>query len=243
MIAAGGFANRLGTNRPKSLLNASSEPLLSWVIKNVFAAGISRILIFHNRPEWVSEYETVVGPFSDITLIRDAGVSSTFHLARRASQFCLAKRYLFFYGHAPRPTAHIRRLLSLPSPAATACRTSSRQRPLQINTGSFIEPPFAVSAEALAAAPQAENWGEFFAIHPPSTCRVSGPAEFNFESERLQYNAYVVASLQSHRLCADHMQTPLALWPTRNSAHEAWKSLRRKCLSRSQGDTTILPQL
>ena len=197
VIAAGGFATRLGTNKPKSLLKVSSQPLLLWLIQEIVAAGISRILVFQNRQEWLSEYRTIVGPFSEITLIADGGVASTFLLARRARRVCVAERYCFFYGHAPRPAAHIKHLLSLPSVAATACRTTSRQRALRISSSGFLEPPFAISAEALATASKAENWEEFFNVHRPSAWPVSGPGEFNFESERLRYTSYLVASRQS----------------------------------------------
>ena len=193
VVAAGGFARRLGAAAPKSMLHVHGITLLEHCLMSLKGAGIDEVVVYNNRTDWRDEMETVVRRYTGVRLVADQGVASTFLLARDAAGTTRASRLCFVYGHAPRPTEHFDRLLAALFPvAATSVSSSSKARVLRHRTG-FVEPPFVLGSEAVHTS-TCSSWESFLARHSRQThiVRVEGPNEANGPAEMAAYSRYVM---------------------------------------------------
>ena len=112
-------------------------------------------------------------------------------------------RFIFAYGHAPRPAEHIKTLLEAQGQiVATGLAASSKKQPIPLGQ-LFVEPPYALSQETLMRRSSA-NWTTFFLAQRRAThvVPIGGPPEFNYVDEFLAYQSY--ASLFADRSHFDH---------------------------------------
>src|SRR5689334_14066522 len=116
IIAAGGFGRRLGLGIPKSLINRDGRPMITHVLASLSAAGVSRSFVCNNRQDFSGEMRKAISGHS-AELIADNGVASTIELLRRATLPFEDRRFVFAYGHAPRPAVFLRHLIAQPGPA------------------------------------------------------------------------------------------------------------------------------
>ena len=129
-VAAGGFAERLGGNRPKSLLTIDGTSLLELTVRGALNAGARRAYVLTNRLDFITETERAVYPLRDVIVVPDTGFSSTLQLACEM-RIAASVRTLFLYGHAPRPVSLLSEITKLEG-QVTACAfsRSSRRRPM-----------------------------------------------------------------------------------------------------------------
>lgn len=193
IIAAGGRASRFGCRSPKSMLTVNNVPLIIYTVKSILNAGITRVIVCLNRPEWRREMARSLENIPEIEMVVDKGCPSTFLLAREVAPL-VGHRFLFAYGHAPRPVDHISQVLESNKPIAATCvRRSSKVRTIPWGGNHFLEPPYLLDSYDLDKGDFYE-WDEFFLYHRKDlrTVPVIGPHEFNFQREFKSYRKYVL---------------------------------------------------
>jgi CTP:molybdopterin cytidylyltransferase MocA len=191
-IAAGGFAERLGGNCPKSLLTIDGTSLLELTVRGALSAGARRTYVLTNRREFLAETERAVSSLPDVVVVMDVGYSSTLQLAREM-RVVSAARTLFLYGHAPRPLSLLSEVTNQEC-QVTACsfRKSSRRQPI-VQGKRRLEPPFMIETQLLET--RHDQWCDFFASLG-SAARLldtDDEAEFNLPDEANLYFSYISA--------------------------------------------------
>jgi len=191
IIAAGGYASRFDDLGPKSLLTVGQATLLEMTIRSALGAGIRRILVANNREDFHGEMMRRVSGIAEVDLILDRGYESTYLLVRDTA--CLAAaRFLFCYGHAPRPSRILSAMLTENAPLVACGFQRSTKRNLIMYNDEFLEPPFLVDRDMVLNS-YAEGWEGFFAEQPSSlgVIAVDGAPEFNSAIEAEQYRDYL----------------------------------------------------
>jgi hypothetical protein len=193
VVAAGGHSRRFGGGPPKALVRIGRKTLVEFCLDELFAAGISRCIVYSDRREWDWRLKPILARYANAYLLHDTGVASTVSLAQDAANRVRSGSLCFIYGHAPRPAEHIRKLLQAQRQAITMTLVSSSSRRDLIHCDSeFLEPPLICDAEAIAAD-DSRSWGEYIERHrgTMNVIRVNGPQEANYRSELLAYSRYV----------------------------------------------------
>ena len=95
VIAAGGYATRLGCKYPKPFIEVDHIPLLRHWLFQINRIGITNILVFTNRPEWYSATEAACDGFP-ARVETDKGFSCSLELAKLALRYTDASKILFF---------------------------------------------------------------------------------------------------------------------------------------------------
>ena len=191
-IAAGGFAERLGGDRPKSLLTIDGTSMLELTVRAALSAGARKAYVLTNRLEFLSETEAAVSALRDVVIVPDAGFASTFQLAREM-RISSSSRTLFLYGHAPRPIRLLNKITQQDNPvAAYAFSRSSRRHPIPRGERR-LEPPFLIETQLLNT-PE-DRWDDFFSslglsVHVLDT---DDEPEFNLPDEANLYLSYISA--------------------------------------------------
>lgn len=196
VVTAGGFGNRLGLGVPKSLVLCERVPMITHVLSSLLAAGVNRFIVWNNRPEFGANLRDLCSAFPAIVL-EDEGVDCTIALAQRAASFIGNESFLFAYGHAPRPSSFVRRMLELRAEVvATGVASSSRMAPILGAKGRWIEPPYRIRRGALESA-RFSNWREFFCHCPTAVLNTESwePGEFNSLEDLGSYCSYVATSV------------------------------------------------
>ena len=194
VIAAGGRASRFGCRSPKSMLTVNGVPLILYTVKSILDAGFTRVIVCLNRPEWRREMARSLENIPEVEMVIDKGYPSTFLLAREVAPL-VAHRFLFAYGHAPRPVDHISQLLESNRPIVATCvRKTSKLRTIPWDDNHFLEPPYLLDSYDLDEGDFYE-WDDFFRCRSRDLgiVPVIGPHEFNFQRELESYRKYVLA--------------------------------------------------
>lgn len=192
VIAAGGFAHRLDSRVPKSMLLIKGVPLLRQVAERMKDAGVEEILVFSNRPEWLRYQHEALSGLPRMELMSDSGVKSTFQLARLAALSYPQRTIAFSYGHVRCELRDWKALLSCRR-NAFGLRSSSSRRDLIPWGAGFLEPPALLNARDVIAS-SCETWSSFVSAYVSqiATVRLSGLGDFNLRSEfEAIFNAYV----------------------------------------------------
>lgn len=189
-IAAGGFAERLGGGRPKSLIAIDGVSLLELTVRAALSAGARTTYVMTNRAEFVSETQAVVSSFRNVIVVPDKGYSNTLQLARATRSKTLANT-LFLYGHAPRPLSLLTALLEGKRRVnACAFPASSRRHPIA-SGDRRLEPPFLLEPGLLEA--EAEQWCDLFTSlgSGVGVIHTDDAPEFNIPEEADLYFSYI----------------------------------------------------
>jgi CTP:molybdopterin cytidylyltransferase MocA len=191
-IAAGGFAERLGGNGPKSLLTIDGTSMLELTVRGALSAGARKAYVLTNRLEFIAETERAVSSLRDVIVVPDMGFSSTLQLAREM-RITSSVRTLFLYGHAPRPISLLNEIAQQEGEVtAYAFSRSSRRRPIARGER-LLEPPFLIETQLLDT--REDQWCNFF-TSLGSRVRVldtDDEPEFNLPDEANLYLSYVSA--------------------------------------------------
>jgi MobA-like NTP transferase domain len=194
VVMAGGAAVRMGVCTPKSLLEFEGAPLLSRTLDALSRAEVSPVLVVTNRTDWLAATARCVSRVDGAALCVSRDVASTFIVVQDFAR-AVADRFLFAYGHAPRPEDHYRALfLSKQAISVSTTLCSSKRKSIPARHGAFVEPPYVLSRQAIVES-NAHDWAQFFIAHAPDVEEIAtlGPGEFNYPAERHQYDAYLVS--------------------------------------------------
>jgi hypothetical protein len=191
MIAAGGFARRMSAvriERPKSLMIGSDRPVVLAAAESAIRAGCEKVLILNNRPEWNAFFLEIFSNCSKVHVMQDVGYPSTFLLCQRFSSL-MKQRFLFLYGHAPRPVEHLKKFAKLDNPNVASAFQASTKRNVIIHGAFFLEPPYVIDRETIQSS-SASDWASYFNEHKVQTGYYfsDGPAEPN---TRIEFSRYV----------------------------------------------------
>lgn len=191
IIAAGGYATRFDDIGPKSLLIVGQATLLEMAIRSALRAGVRRILVANNREDFHAEIMRRVSGITEVDLILDPGYENTYLLARAAA-YLAAPRFLFCYGHAPRPSRILSAMRNERAPLVACGFHRSTKRKVIMYNEQYLEPPFLVEREMIIDS-DAQNWTAFFAERRSSmrVIAVDGSPEFNSAMEAEQYGEYL----------------------------------------------------
>lgn len=181
LVAAGGYARRLGATGPKSLMRIGQEPLIVETIRELLRSRCRKILVANNRPEYSPHLAEILWQFPDVSLVKSSDHQSTFMLL---SEFysLLSEKVIFTYGHAPRDFQHISRLAECEgSLVCSSYESSSRRDPIVVGR-LFVEPPFLLDKD-LVTKSSSMTWREFVIEH-------KSDASFVYSNELPEFNSW-----------------------------------------------------
>jgi CTP:molybdopterin cytidylyltransferase MocA len=200
LVAAGGLANRfsappLSANKPKSLLFGATKPVVLSTVEYALLAGYRRILVLNNRPEWHDELKKALASVSQADVVQDPGYASTFMLAKTFAQQ-LDSRFLFLYGHAPRPAEHLVLMSNVQKKIVASAFSNSTKSKVVRYGQLFLEPPYLIDRQ-LVEASQARDWVGFFegVAGYVGIYESDAPAEPNTRGEFDDYLAHYALTL------------------------------------------------
>jgi CTP:molybdopterin cytidylyltransferase MocA len=200
MIAAGGFARRMGAagdsqGRPKSLFFGASRPFVVSTVRNALEADCRRPLVLSNRPEWNDNLRHALAHIDGVDVVEDIGYSSTFLLARDFASR-MQDRFLFLYGHSPRPAEQLQKLVGLGTAVAASGYKNSTKVKTVVRGELFLEPPYLVDRRSILTS-HVSDWASYFdEVSNDLGIFVSdGPAEPNTRAEMDQYVRYYASIL------------------------------------------------
>ena len=102
IIAAGGFASRMGIYKPKPMLSVEGKTLLEYTLTSLNIVNVSNVLVFNNRDEFQKDYQDIVKKYNNVELVSCGELKSTIELLYITREISPSKKYLFCYGNAPR---------------------------------------------------------------------------------------------------------------------------------------------
>lgn len=188
LVSAGGFAYRCGSGHPKSLLFAGEKTMLELTVDGLISAGCKSIIVSNNRCEWHNKIIQIIGGRPEVVVLRDPGYLSTYNLVLQFSNV-MENRFLFAYGHAPRPPELFAAVRCVEAPiGAASFLWSTKTRTVRWGNR-FLEPPFLVNKEMLHGA---DGWCAFFRNNMASVGVVDTDdiPEFNYDNEVENYKIY-----------------------------------------------------
>lgn len=191
IIPAGGFARRIGCGYPKSLIRISGIPLITLTAGSIAQAGVDRIIVVTDRPEWYDETIRALSEIRGARVVLDVSRENTYEVARTFAAHA-GERVMFAYGHAPMPVSYVRTLLSLPNDLAfSISAVTSKRRPCHVSDFGFVEPPFVLPRQLLMAR-QELGWPEFVSKNfaTASLLPLPAPPEFNELADFRLYEGY-----------------------------------------------------
>lgn len=226
VVAAGGFATRMGWKMPKSMAVVRGRTLLAWNLLELHLAGVRRVLVFTNRPDWVPAQQAILAAFPGTELVEDKGVGSTLELVKAAITMD-AERILFAYGHAPTHHRHLRKLLDTDTRVAcTKVSFSSRRRPIPDSEGGFLEPPVWVD-RVVSLNGTCTGWNDLLTTVGVRAVPLATPGEFNDQREFLEYSSCL--STYYDNVKTSDRGADLHLWSTTNEC-EKLRAVAPTCL-------------
>lgn len=191
LIVAGGHASRLdSTGVPKSLRTLDGTPLVSLLLDNLGAAGVTRIAVTTNRRAFGPHLHDVCG--SRATVLWDEGGPSTIDAARTHAHL-MSDSFLFCYGHVVSPVWLLKEAMAHTGEFATGVAISSRRDPIPCGVW-YLEPPFWLDRERLRRSP-ASSWSAHWGARAPARVGCgAGPGESNTTAEFERYLTWLRAS-------------------------------------------------
>lgn len=198
VITAGGNATRCGGGTPKALMQTRSTTYIEALLIEVVESGVNDVVIYCNRPSYLSEIEYISKQYCNPTIVLDKGVNSTFYLAKHAATICKGDDILFLYGHSPHPSDYIRKLVNCPHHAAVSLfEGSSKRKPIKWLEYGYIEPPFKISVNLLNISKHNDWISLFNAISNSIKCMpADAPSEFNNLEERKIFEQYLYSCIK-----------------------------------------------
>lgn len=192
LIAAGGMGKRLDSRLPKCSIEVNGKSLLEISIEQAQGAGARNILVLCDNTDWFQQASEIVSGFCGAYFKRDIGYMSTFNLCLDYAPL-MARRFLFLYSHAPRPSDKLKCFLDYSSIGQIGglVNHSSRRDPILQGT-LYVEPPFLLDKNLFLSS-KASSWSDYVRKYSEtfSFIPLKGPPEFNFACEREEFLQYV----------------------------------------------------
>ena len=181
IVAAGGYASRMGILEPKPMVTVEGKTLLEYTLISLQLAGVKNILVFSNRTDYFNQQYKIVQKLKGIQIVEDYGVSSTIELLYMAREICTAKKYLFCYGNAPRTSDIYREMADCKKELGAIIIKESSRRDLIQNGDCFLEPPFFIDETKVRLFRHYRLWSELFhdCTNNIYHRHVNAPPEFN----------------------------------------------------------------
>ena len=196
IVAAGGTGSRLGLTHPKSGLLYKGHSLIYWTAYSLYLAGVNNINIYVNNKLWANKFKDELHFIPGCQVIVDPGYDNTFQLFK--AYYSLSEKYLFTYGHTPRPVASYKKLISFEESLNYSCvQKTTKKSPIKTAIG-LIEPPYMVEPSKLSID-ELDSWQDFF----QENCSTSGKfielkiGEFNYLCDWLNYQTYLASTMFS----------------------------------------------
>lgn len=192
IVAAGGFAKRIGTDCPKSLIKIDGTEILKLHLNDLSRLYLDKIIVYTNRSDYYDTYKTITSHFNNIELVIDPGFNSTFEIVHTYHEKSDSD-ILFTYGHTIIERQHYISLLQMPSIINCSLYiASSKTKVYKPVNSHFAEPPYFISKRFLQNI-YTNNWEDFlknnhlFCNYLNST----SPNEFNYKEEFESLKVYV----------------------------------------------------
>ncbi len=197
IVAAGGYAKRMGILEPKPMLAIEGKTLLEYTLVSLKDAGVKNIIVFSNRTDFINQQYKIVQNFSGIQLVEDNGISSTIELLYMAREIYKATNYLFCYGNAPRTSDIYREMSNCKKEVGAIIIKKSSRRDLIQKGDTFLEPPFFINESKINLFGHYRLWSELFKDCKNSTYHsyIDAPPEFNDHIEWYKYRRYVYSHI------------------------------------------------
>lgn len=193
VISAGGRASRLGGGSPKSLMMVGEITYLEATLNEIRELTTSEILIYCDRTEYLSDIMKVITKYTGTTLINDCGAQSTYAIASHASNYSHSCRVLFLYGHSPKSSVHLKKMIQAETGVSVSLyHASSKRKPINIKGRGYIEPPYIIRTDLINKHPQINTWEDFFMWHRKilNCVTTNAPCEFNSPKEKLIFDTH-----------------------------------------------------
>lgn len=193
IVAAGGYASRMGILEPKPMLTVEGKTLLEYTLISLQFAGVKNILVFSNRTDYFNQQRRIVQKFDGIQLVEDYGISSTIELLYMAREICTAKKYLFCYGNAPRTSNIYKEMSDCKKHLGAIILKESSRRDLIQNGDCFLEPPFFIDESKARSFRPYRLWSELYHDYKNNIyhSHVNAPPEFNDHIGWYKYRRYI----------------------------------------------------
>ena len=191
IIAAGGTRSRLGLNHPKSGLTVSGHSLAYWTALSLYKAGIREIYVYVNNKSWAFRFEQELDSIPGCYVVVDKGYDNTFLLFKDLCK--QGNKYIFTYGHTPRPSNFYKKLLHLAKPLVISyVDISTKRQPIIVSREGYIEPPYVIDTNFVDIEMPA-TWVDFFTDNKYSKYKFSKlhVREFNYPDEWNNYKSYL----------------------------------------------------
>ena len=193
IVAAGGYASRMGILEPKPMLTVEGKTLLEYTLISLQLAGVRNILVFSDRTDYFDQQIKIVQKFDNIRIVKDCGISSTIELLYMAREICKGKKYLFCYGNAPRTSDIYREMSGCTKALGAITIKESSRRDLIQNENRFLEPPFFIDESKVRLLRNYRLWSELFHDCENNIYHnhVIVPPEFNDHVGWYKYRRYI----------------------------------------------------
>lgn len=192
IVAAGGFARRIGTDCPKSLIKIDGTEILKLHLNELSRLYLDKILVYTNRFDYYDTYKTISSHFKNVELVIDPGFNSTFEILQTYHEKSDSD-ILFTYGHTIIKRQHYISLVQVPSIINCSLFVASSKTIIYRPINSyFVEPPYFISKKYLQNI-DTNNWNDFlknnlmFCNYLYSTT----PNEFNYKEEFENLKIYI----------------------------------------------------
>jgi hypothetical protein len=193
LIAAGGYATRMNSSIPKSLLTVNDISYLELLLKQIDLLEFDKVVIFCNRINYIDQIKSIAIKYSNCIVVVHIGAESTFDLFKFGYSEFPSSEYLFFYGHSPRKADEISCLFDIDFPLVISLYSkSSKKSIIKSNSNFFIEPPYKISSLELEISNYI-NWNDFLSDHTYGSVYFNTPNEFNNRAEEKKYREYAKA--------------------------------------------------
>lgn len=193
IVAAGGFASRMGIYQPKPMLSIEGKTLLEYTLNSLQLASVRKILVFNNREEFQLDYLSIIKKYDNVELVRCNELNSTVKLLYITREISPSMNYLFCYGNAPRTQMVCRDIIHGSNHLGAINLKQSSRKDLISNGNYFLEPPFFINESTIRPFPEVVLWSDLFFKFKKYTFHyyIDAPSEFNTQAEWHSYKRYI----------------------------------------------------
>lgn len=200
IVAAGGYASRMGISEPKSMLTIEGITLLEYTLKGLQRAGVKSIIVFTDRNDYLEQQCNISHKYDGVQVVEDRGVSSTIEMLYMARKINRYRKYVFCYGHAPRTSIIYKCLVNCERDLGGLVVNTSLRSDLIKRGNGFLEPPFFVRENKINSLNYCRIWSNLFhsCANNIYSIPASSPPEFNDQIGWYYYKRYMLEYITEH---------------------------------------------